>query len=201
MEARQKVLTQAETMFMRYGIKSVTMDDIARDLGMSKKTLYQFVNNKADLIQQIFKQHIQEEKSAMSSIVSNAENAIEEIIGIAKYILQLLRTMSPRTIYELRKYYRDIWELIEGMHQEHIYKVIKGNLDRGIGEGLYREDLNADIVSKLYVGKSSLVVDEDLFPLEDYTKEALFIEFIRYHIHGVASQRGLTLLDKYTIKK
>ncbi|MEM9916749.1 MAG: TetR/AcrR family transcriptional regulator [Bacteroidota bacterium] len=200
MEARKKVLNQAEMMFMRYGIKSVTMDDIARDLGMSKKTLYQFVSNKADLIQQIFAKLIESEKEAIHSIVENAGNAVEEILNIGKYILQQLRSISPRTLYDLHKYYRDSWELIQALHQKHVYFVIKNNLDRGIEEGLYRSDIDSDIVAKLYIGKTSSVVDEDLFPLRKYNKETLFKEFIKYHLHGVASQKGLKLLDKYSGK-
>ncbi|MEL6863808.1 MAG: TetR/AcrR family transcriptional regulator [Bacteroidota bacterium] len=198
MKERQRILLQAENMFLRYGIKSVTMDDIARDLGISKKTLYQYVSNKADLIQKIFDQHVEMEKQVIDEVTNQSKDAIDEILNIAKTVIQMLRGMSPNTIYDLRKYYRDIWMMMEALHQKYIYQVIKTNLERGKKEGLYREDLHADIVAKLYVAKNSLVVDEELFPLREYNKEKLFSEYINYHIHGIASAKGLKLLEKYT---
>ncbi|MEM1321710.1 MAG: TetR/AcrR family transcriptional regulator [Bacteroidota bacterium] len=201
MESKQQLFTQVENLFMRYGIKSVTMDDVARSLGISKKTLYQFVENKADLLQKICHQHILEEKKAMDAIMMASKDAVHEILGIARYVTELLRKTSPTMVYDMRKYYRDTWQLMESLHQQHIYQVIKSNLERGISEGYYREGLNADIVAKLYVGKTSLVVDEALFPIREYNMEILFREYIRYHIHGVASKKGMKLLEKYTKNK
>ena len=137
----------------------------------------------------------------MAVIVKESENAVEEILNIAKYITELLREMSPKTLYDLQKYYRDIWDLMEGLHQQYIYSVIKTNIERGIQEELYRSDLNPDIVARLYVAKNSLLVDEKLFPLKDYNTEQLFKEHIKYHIFGVASKKGLRLLEKYTKQK
>ena len=185
-------------MFMRYGAKSVTMDDIARQMGISKKTLYQFVSNKAELVEKICHRHIEEEKEAIDLITKNSGNAIEEMLNIAQYITALLREMSPKALYDLQKYYRKSWALMESLHKEHVYQVIFNNLKRGIAEGLYRETLNADIIAKLYVGKSLLVVDEDMFPLNDYKKDTLFTEFINYHIRGIASSKGLKALAKHT---
>ena len=170
-------------------------------LGISKKTLYQFVDNKKDLIQKVFERHIEEEMAAMKIIVNESENAVEEILRIAQYVTQLLREMSPKTLYDLQKYYRSIWDLVEALHQQQIFAIIKDNIERGIEDDLYRVDLNADIVAKLYVGKSSLLVDDKLFPLKDYNKENLFKEHIKYHIYGIASKKGLRLLEKYTKQK
>ena len=201
MELREKILLKVTELFMRYGVKSISMDDISSQLGISKKTLYQFVDNKKDLIQKVFERHIEEEMAAMKIIVNESENAVEEIVRIAQYVTQLLREMSPKTLYDLQKYYRSIWDLVEALHQQQIFAIIKDNIERGIEDDLYRVDLNADIVAKLYVGKSSLLVDDKLFPLKDYNKENLFKEHIKYHIYGIASKKGLRLLEKYTKQK
>lgn len=198
MSIRQQFLTHAEGMFMRYGIKSVSMDDLAKDLGVSKKTLYQLVPNKADLITQIFHQHIKAEKEAIGNINATAKDAVQEIIEIARYIISQLRDMSPQVIFDLQKYYKETWQLLQGLHQKFAYQIIKANIERGIKEGLYRENLNPDIVAKLYLGKSWLVVDDSLFPLKEYNSEQLFKEMIAYHIHGIASVKGLKLLAKYS---
>jgi len=201
MEPINKILSGTEQLFMRYGVKSMTMDSISKELGISKKTLYQFVDNKSDLIEQVFKWHLQEELVVLREIRENAKDAIDEILGIAKYGVQKLRELNPTTIYDLQKHYKEVWKLLESLHTEQVYTYIKENLEKGIEEGLYRSNLNPDIIAKLYGGKTVLVVNEDLFPLKEYNKEKLFEEYIQYHIHGVASAKGLKRLEKYLSKE
>lgn len=184
-------------LFMRYGIKSVTMDDLARQLGISKKTLYQYVSNKNDLITQIFYQKIELEKTIMAQIREDSSDAIDEILKIAAYVIGELRELSPTTVYDLQKYYQETWRQMEALHQRYIYVIIRENLQRGMGQGLYRQNMNPDIIAKLYVGKTSLVVDEDVFPTRDYDMSDLFREYIHYHIYGIASPKGLALLEKH----
>lgn len=198
MELKDRIIEQAMILFLRYGIKSITMDDIARELGISKKTLYQYVDNKADLIENIIRQHIDNEKLAITEIRKYTKDAIEEMLMIAKHVIRLLRETPPSMAYDLQKHYRPCWNLMEKFNQKHIFNVIKENIDRGVEQGIYRSDINSDIVAKLYVAKTSLVVDEELFPLNDYSKEALFKEYFNYHIHGIASPKGLKLLEKHT---
>ena len=192
-----RILIKAENLFLRYGIKSVSMDDIARELGISKKTLYQSVENKKDLLMQVMQAHIATELEAMTTIQAVAIDAIDEMLRVTQYVLPTLRQISPTVIYDLQKYYQEIWQMMESNHNEHIFNTIKANLERGMKEGVYREDINADIVAKLYVGKTMLVIDEDLFPLKNYNKENLFKEYIKYHIRGIASAKGLKLLEKH----
>ena len=195
---KTNILDKVQELFMKYGLKSVSMDDISRKLGISKKTLYQCVANKRDLIKEVFQKHIEEEEAAIDKIVANSKDAVDEMIEIARFVTALLREVSPTTLYDMQKYYGDIWGMMEALHQDHIYSVIKTNLDRGISEGLYRKDLNTDIIAKLYVGKTLLIVDEDVFPLKDYNKENLYLEYVHYHLHGIALPKGLKLFEKYT---
>lgn len=182
---------------MRYGIKSVTMDDIAREMGISKKTLYQYVPNKADLIEQIFQAHITEEKCMTEEIRSTSSDALEEMLRIGRYVVEKLRSMSPTTVYDLRKYYGSIWKKMEAQMKQHVYGVISDNIGRGIQQGIYRSELDPDIIARLYVGKSVLVADEDVFEIGDYDLATLHQEYIRYHIHGIASEKGRQLLAKH----
>ncbi|MFT5166063.1 MAG: AcrR family transcriptional regulator [Saprospiraceae bacterium] len=199
MESKAKILQGATGLFLKYGVKSVTMDDISRELGISKKTLYQHVENKADLIEQTVQLYIDDEKKMIASIRGEAENAIHEMVILAKYITQMFREMPSGLTYDLQKYHRKSWDLMESYNQTHIYGVIKDNIERGIEQGVYRNDLNPDIIAKLYVGKTSIIVDEDVFPLRDYNKENLFKEYIKYHLHGIASAKGLKLLEKHSL--
>jgi len=197
METKQQILNKTEALFFRYGLKSVTMDDIARELGISKKTLYQFVENKQDLIEQIFQNRIEEEKTIMREIREEAEDAIEEVLKIAIYVTTMLRAMTPTIMYDLEKYYKKTWLQMQQLHQKHIYQIIFDNLNWGIDNQLYRADFNPEIIAKIYVAKSSDVADPERFPHAQYDMETLFREFFLYHMHGVVAPQGLELLHKH----
>ena len=197
MDLKEKVFSQTEELFMRYGIKSITMDDIAKELGISKKTLYQLVENKADLINKIIEDHIKREKEAIDNITASSKDAIEEMINIAQYVSMMLRTVSPTVIYDLKKYYRNAFELMESLHRQYIYSVIKTNIESGINQKLYRKEIDADIIAKLYISMSSQLVDSQIFSLKEYNREALYGEMIKYHFNGIASSKGLELLKKH----
>ncbi|MEN0003486.1 MAG: TetR/AcrR family transcriptional regulator [Bacteroidota bacterium] len=197
MEVKQQLIQTAHALFMRYGIKSVSMDDIARELGISKKTIYQYVDNKTDLIEQIFRSEIEDDKCMMELIKTQANDAIEEIVKIARFAIKKLRQLSPTTVYDLQKYYLNTWKAMEALHQRHMYQLMRENIELGIRQGVYRQGINPDIIAKLYVAKTSLVADEELFPLGQYNLEELFKEYILYHMHGVASEKGLKILNAH----
>lgn len=192
-----EILEGAKKLYMRYGIKSITMDDVARELGISKKTLYQHVENKNDLVMKIIREHISNEKSCLGAIEGEARDPIEHMLLIARYVLQILREVRPAAMYDLQKYYREAWNIMDKFQQEHIYKTIKANLEAGIDQGLYRAEIDSDIIAKLYVGKTTVITDEELFPTREYDRDRLFSEYITYHLRGILSEEGLEKLKTY----
>ncbi len=197
MDNKQKLFSTVESLFMKYGIKSITMDDVSKELGISKKTLYQYVENKKDLIDKVMQQNFANELRDIAEIHQNSKDAIDEMLQVSKHVTQQLREMHPSVVYDLQKYYRESWQEMEKFHEEFIYGQIKQNIERGQQEGLYRLDLDPDIIAKLYVSKTMVIVDESTFPLREYNREKLFLEYIFYHIRGIASLKGLKLLEKH----
>ena len=195
-----QILAVAEDMFLKYGIKSVTMDDISRKLGVSKKTLYSHFSTKEQLVNAVMNTHIQKETTDINAIRASGKNPLEEFLKIAEYILKFLRKIKPTTIYDLQKYYRSCWQNMDNFHRKYIYKIILDNLERGIEAGIYRADINADIVARLYVGGSLRITDEELFPLADYKREELYAQFIKHHMHGIVSPLGMKTLRKHQKK-
>lgn len=183
--------------FMRYGFKSVTMTDIARELGISKKTLYQFVDNKNELILRCVIMAMTEEKEFIANIKKQNKNAIEEMLDISAHVNQTLRKINPAAIYDLQKYYSDAWEIVEAYTHEFIFTNVKENLERGMEEGLYRTDFRPDIIARLFIGKSQLILNNTLFPYSEYKTSELHRAHTMYHIRGVASPKGLKLLEKH----
>jgi len=184
-------LSTAEELFMTYGLKSISMDDISRKLGISKKTIYQYNEKKSHLIKKVLQNYLSKDQKKTLQIIENSEDAIDEYLSIARHIISNIRMMKPTIIYDLKKYYPESWLLIETDHFNFIRKVIVKNINRGVFEGLYRKDANAEIISKLYVGSSTTLADESIFPLQKFSKDQLFIELAKYHLHGIASEKGL----------
>lgn len=199
MNTGEKIVTKAGDLFMQYGIKSISMDEVARNLGISKKTLYQHVNNKADLIQKVLIVHINEEKNAMCIIHETAKDAIDEMMKISRYVSELLQRVNPSVIYDLKKYYAKGWELMESLHFEHTYQLIKENIKKGMLEGLYRPNLDSDIIAKLYIGRMDLVVDKNLFPVGEYTISQIHNNAMTYHLYGIMSTKGIELFEQYNV--
>lgn len=195
MNIQDTLLKSAFELFLKYGIKSVSMDDISKNLGISKKTIYTFVENKEELINNVVETHLKQDQIDIATITENSTDAIDEMVSITKHILGFLRKMTPSLIYDLKKYHHGVWTKIESKHFIFIQDVINKNLIRGQQEGVYRQDLDATIISKLYVLQSNTITDEDQFPLATFNRVVLFQEMIRYHLHGIVSDLGRQKLN------
>lgn len=199
MTQSENLLVTARDFFMQYGIKSVSMDDLSSNLGISKKTLYKVVDNKEDLVMKVIENHIQVQNEEMDVILSQNNGAIEEMLKFARYIISLLKDLKPGVVYDLKKYYPEAWKKIEKLHFDTIDKIILGNVKKGIKEGVYRKSLNPEMISRLYVAQALLITDEKLFPSKKFKMEPLIREFIAYHFYGIASLEGFKKLN--SIKK
>jgi AcrR family transcriptional regulator len=199
-EQQAKWLRQTEAVFLRYGIKSITMDDVARELGISKKTLYQFVENKDDLVRKVLERHILEEKDTCNIEFARASNAVEEIMIVIDHNSTQLQHMKANIVYDLQKYHRDAWLMMQEYQQGFLYEIVSRNLNRGISEGLYRADLHVDIVSRLHIVTSFQLFNEDIFPSEKYSKAVIFKEYLMHYLYGIMSEKGIKVLNKILSK-
>ena len=193
-EKFREIVQKAASVFMRCGLKSVTMDDVARELHVSKKTLYKYVNDKRDLLCKVMEGHCCEEKSTMENIMAQNMNAIDEIIAIGKHVSAKLGQLHSSIHYDMEKYYPEVWGIFQEYKNEYIYSCIVSNLEKGIKENFYRDNLHADIIAKLYLSKIDLVFDPKLFPPEVYNFADVYMELMRYHIRGIASKKGMEYL-------
>ena len=200
-QTAQRILDLAGKKFMRFGIRSVSMDEIASDLGMSKKTLYEHFHTKQKLVEEVSVRFIEMDKMAMCKIRDKASDALDEMVLMARYVIQMLQSVPQTTLHDLKKYYRGCWNHFDQFHRGFIYETILANIERGIQEGVYRENVNPDIIARLYVAKSMLITDQDLFPAHKHSPAVLFKQFIMYHMYGLASSKGLTQLNKYLKKQ
>ena len=177
-------------------MRSVSMDDIARVLGISKKTLYQHIDNKADLIKKTIQAYLEEEQKSVSKIHDAAENAIDEMVAIANFVSKHLKTMHPTAMYDIQKYYPDCWQLLEQHKNKFVYNCIAQNIERGIKEGLYRQNTQPKIIAKIYISHFEVFSDTSFFMQQELEPLAVFTEIFKYHIYGIASKQGIEYLQK-----
>ncbi len=189
--AKNDITERTERLFMKVGIRSVTTDDIARELGISKKTLYQHFTNKEELVGAVLRQHLQREQKRISGVCLEANDALDEIIRIGTTITTMVEEVSASTLYDLQKYYRRYWEYMIREQDAFIMGCIIRNLKRGMQESLYRRDISLDITAKIYSKASYLIVEELSDPQSTLDRRQLIYALHDYHIHAVATSAGL----------
>jgi len=192
----KSILLKVRELYMMYGIKSITMDDVSRELGMSKKTLYQFVTDKDDLVGKFIDNEIAIRQEEICKCFRTGLNAIDELFEISIFMNKIMRNQNPATEYDLKKYYPEHYQKIVKTRREGIYRYILTNLENGKKEGLYRDDLNNEIIARLYLSRSESIHVSDLFTIEEYTSHELFMELIKYHVRGIATQNGISVLEQ-----
>jgi TetR/AcrR family transcriptional regulator, cholesterol catabolism regulator len=197
LEELTKILESAEMLFRKYGIRSVTMSDIAGHLGISKKTLYQFITNKNDLIERIMLHYISGEKAMCLQISQTALDALDEMLKIGMQVQRNIDDMNPSLMFDLRKYHFPIWQKFEEYRNDFILSLMISNLERGQQEGIYREDMRADIISRIHIGTIYIFTDEELLPPEEFPRGLVHREFVLYHLYGIVSEKGRELMKGY----
>ena len=188
---KDQILRGAAKLFIRYGIKTITMDDVARELHVSKRTLYELFNKKHDLVDEIVSTHIEVENRLLLNIISESENAIEIMLKSSKYILHMYSKLRPSVLYDLKRHYPDIWEKVEHFNNDYIRQMIENNLMRGIKEGVYRKDIEPKILATFYTLQLQIFSDDSNNHLNEFDFNKLTKQFFSYHLHGIMSQEGL----------
>jgi len=190
-QKEQQLLEQVDKLFMRCGIKSLTMDDISRELGISKKTLYIHCSDKEDLLIKCFSFHFKCEEDFQESIRLKNLNAIDELFEVINHVSEMLKTIHPSIHYDLRKYYPEAWKIFSEYKKSFLYKSVSENMEKGKREGLYRENLNIPIVARIYLSRIDVIFDGELFPPNTFSFPEVFFEMLRYHIRGISSPKGI----------
>jgi TetR/AcrR family transcriptional regulator, cholesterol catabolism regulator len=195
-EELKNILLKARELYMKYGIKSITMDDVARELGISKKTLYQYVTDKDDLVGKFIDNEIALRHEEICKCFRIGLNAVEELFEISLFMNKMMRDQNPATEYDLKKYYPLHFQKILNARREGVYNYILINLKKGIKEGLYRKEMNKEVIAKLYLWRIENSQLSDLFTEEEFSGIRLFVELLTYHIRGIATEKGIIELDK-----
>jgi len=193
---KKNIIRRVLALYMKYGIKSVTMDDIARELALSKKTLYQYFTDKNELVSEVFNFAEEYRNECMKDVFGKKMNAIEETLAINMHVAKMMRDFNPAVDYDLRKYYPEIYEKNRDAIIRNMYQKQLANIKKGIEEGLYRSEVNPDHIARLFILRIVNFHGVPGFESTDLLKPEFFREIFVYHIRGLASEKGLKVLEK-----
>ena len=197
MDKEQEILAKATELFLTLGIKSLTMNDVAKRLAISKKTLYQFVTDKDDLVTKCVQSQINQNECEMRQACETAHNAIEELIGFSRVASEKLSRIQPSVFYDLQTYHHKAWMILETFQNESILNLTKNNIQRGIKEGLYRTDLHVEIVSNVYLSIIQGLFRNPSSILNHVSWNDFYLEIFQYHVRGIGNEKGIHYINQY----
>ena len=198
LDLKKYIIEESDKLFCQYGFKSVTMDDIVKHLGMSKKTIYQNFADKNELVDILIADKLGNQSCKMNDCAKNTKNAIHEIFLTIADIKELMGALNPKLFYDLQKYHPKAWLKFRNFKEKNLLITIHNNLKRGIEEGLYRSEINVDILSQLRLDHSSIVFQEhDHYTMNKYNIAQVIIEIIEHFLYGISNEKGLALIATY----
>ncbi|MET0635710.1 MAG: TetR/AcrR family transcriptional regulator [Chitinophagaceae bacterium] len=197
MEAKERILVKANELYMQYGIRSVSMDDIANNLGMSKKTLYQYYADKDELVHAVINSHIEHMQVDCMNCRNEAKDAIHELFLTLEQVMEQFSNMNPMLLHDLQKFHFRSYEVFTQYKHKFLGEMVRNNMERGIAEELYRPELNVDVLTKFRLESMMLAFDVNLFPPGRYSLGATTEIIMELFIYGLVTQKGHKLTQRY----
>jgi len=192
----QELIVKSWQVFKKYGVRSISMDDIARELSISKKTLYKFVRNKSELLEKVFENQNNIIDLIFEKNRQERANAIDVLFGVSTDVIKLLSEANPVLTYDLQKYYPDICKMHLDAKRQKTYEKIKQNIEDGIKEGLYREDIELEATAMLYVQNMENLMNTEFLFSKTFLPSDLFKVMFENHIRAIANAIGLEYFNK-----
>ena len=192
---RENILKKSNELFLNLGFKSVTMDDIANSLGVSKKTIYKYFKNKTELIDAVTLNMFNTICSGIDTICELNLIPIDELFSIKKLIMKHLKDEKSSPLHQLQKYYPKTYEVLKQRQFHVMQNCVINNLKKGIEMGLYREAIDLEFISRIYFNGVIGIKDKDIFPLNNYSMNTLMTNYLEYHLRGICTNKGIQQLE------
>ena len=193
---KNKILHKAAEMFLSLGFKSVTMDDIASEMGVSKKTIYNHFSNKTELVGEVTSSVFEIVCDGIEMICGQRKNPIEELYEIKRFTMEYMKSEKASPQHQLQKYYPSIYANIKKRQFEVMQESVIENLNRGVSDGLYRESIDVGFISRIYFHGVVGIKDLDLFPLKQFSLNNIMDFYLEYHLRGICTEKGIEVVNK-----
>lgn len=198
---RDKILDSSKNLFLNLGFKSVTMDEIASNLGVSKKTIYKFFKNKTELVKAVTDHMFDIICEGIDVICQKKLNPIEEIFSIKRMVMQHLKDEKSSPQYQLQKYYPKIYGSLKTKQFQILQETIKENLKTGVHLGLFRDNIDVEFIARIYFYGMIGIKDQEVFPLSNFSMNDLMLNYLEYHLRGISTEQGVKELNKQLKQK
>lgn len=197
---REKIIHKASELFLNLGFKSVTMDDIANEMGISKKTIYVHFSNKTKLVEAVTFTLFENICDGIDCICEKSHNPIEELYDVKMFVMQHLKNEKSSPQYQLKKYYPPIHDQLKQKQFAKMNDSVSESLQRGIETGVFRSNIDVGFISRLYFNGMTGVKDESIFPRSEFQMEYLMESFLEYHLRAIVTDKGFDILNQYITK-
>jgi AcrR family transcriptional regulator len=197
MDIKERILSRSSALFLQNGIKSVSMDDIATDLGISKKTLYKWFANKDELVYAVVDSRLCETQSQCIAVSAPALDAIDEMLRLSRWADEQFTGIHPSIFHDMRKFYPTAWQVFKGHKNTFILQRIEDNLRRGVAEGLFHPDLDVEVLARYNLAHIDLVFDTELFPANRFSPQRVNHVLDEHFLLGIVTPRGLQRMQEY----
>ncbi len=189
------IIKNVGKLYLKFGIRSVTMDDVAQEFGISKKTLYQYFTDKAELVSQVVDYYLH---NPVFDLQDANGNAIDQYFALREHINSILKYFNNNIEFDLKKQYPNLYKMVNQKKREKIFSSTIWSLEKGIKEGLFREDLDIELVANLQVGRMlfTLNPDYEIFSEGEVANIELFDKVIEYHMHAICTEKGIKYFKK-----
>lgn len=192
----QEILDGSREVFMKYGIKAVSMDDVCHELGISKKTIYQYFSNKAHLLESVLDRMHDSGKLLEEVFKQRGLNAIDTLLEVSKMLNDHMKETNPIISFELKKYYPEIYKKQLEKRRNETYRHVKENLMQGISENLYRNEIDVELVASLYIKEMETTLDQDFYCPKKVSFSKIFEVMFEKYIRGIANEKGVKYFEE-----
>mgnify|MGYP001563573558 CR=1 FL=1 len=197
MTHKEKILTGCKELFSRYGIKNITMDEIAKQLGISKKTIYQEFPDKDSVVHSLMMADLEIRQREFEEIYNNSENVVDEVFTIMKKMTEIFSTCNPVMYYDLQKYYPKTWKVFSDFKQKFILNRVEQSIEKGKKDGLVRQDINTRILSLLRIEEITMAMSGQVFPHDKFNMLEVQLALTEHFLYGICTLKGHKLVNKY----
>jgi AcrR family transcriptional regulator len=201
MDTKERILLKAQELFKRFGIRSVSMDDMAAQLGMSKKTLYQYYKDKEELVRAVISAELESHVSFCQQDRQNAQDPIHEVFLSMDRVSQMFAAMNPSILFDLEKYHPTAFKVFKEFQTSFLFNMIRDNIERGVKDGLYRPDIDIDILTRYRIYTIMLSFNNEVFPSNRANLVHIEQQLFEHFMYGLATSKGEKLLQKYKTQR
>jgi len=197
MEQEDKIIKGAQELFFKYGLRSVTMDDIAKHLGMSKKTIYQCYADKDEMVHELMDRHIKHNECILKGFCEKSENVVEEVFNVMKNMTEIFSKINPLLFYELQKYHPKSWQLIKEFKERFVQRMVESSIEKGKKDGYVRENINTKIMARLRMEEVEMAFNPQLFSPDKFNILQVQLALAEHFLYGICTLKGHKLINKH----